>query len=600
VRLRFSVLGIVFCLAAALTACGGGGAGSAPVTSLPAVTPTPGGTGVTPSPVPTATAVPTATPVATATPASQSAPATGLLAAIAGGAFGGTTAAGATGATLVGVATGLQGSTGAAVTTAGSTSVGVNGIGGNTVRRTAGRPAIEAASEVEFQPLVSKRVVRDALPSVRRRAPGELATESARRPRALPTALGATAKLWAQNAAIGSSGGTYIQIDATLAAVTAHGSVWVDSSLTSVLTTPTTIAAIGSDFENAWASNNAHFGTDAYDATLYAPASACDAAGNVIGTTLPYPPHDLRTIVFVVNPASLGGGVGGYFDSVNFFTDSFLQCFASARAAGAHSNAAPMIYLGWFGPGGGSNPLTFTLQQDLVRGTAHEYQHLLNFVGHVVRLNGAVFEDAFIDEGLSMLAQDLALPRMFPQLSNDALDAVTRANRFLDAPQNFSLTGFSGIDNAANSTTPKYNCSGCYGASYVFQRYLYDRFGGDAYLAQVETGKSVGLAKLGTVTGQAPDVLLSDFGLTLAAGGATTDARYRITGFPFGSSLTTQLGGTVSVHTPAKVNAAPGSGLFAGPFNGGYILVAVPGAGSNVTIREKTGAFTFKAGIAQH
>ena len=595
-RLRHAFRAAVVASAVSVAACGGGGGGTAPLTSLPAVTPTPAA-GATPSPSP----VPTATPVATATPTSQAAPSIGLLAAIPGGAFGGTTTAGATGATLVGIATGLQGSSGSAVTTVGSTSVGVNGVGGNALRRSAARPPIDISDlPVEFQPSASKRVVRDALPAIRRGAPGELATGSVRRPRALPTAIGATAKLWAQNAAIGSSSGTYQQVDATLAAVTTHGYIWVDSSLTSVLGTPSTVAAIGTDYENGWASDNAHFGTDAYDATLYAPASACDANGNVVGTTQPYVAHDVRTVVFVVNPGSLGGGVGGYFDSINFFTDSFLQCFASARTAGAHSNAAQMIYLGWFGPGGGNNSLSFTLQEDLVRGAAHEYQHLVNFVGHVVRMNGAAYEDAFIDEGLAMLAQDLALPRMFPQLSNDALDAVGRANRFLDAPQNFSLTGFSGIDNAASSTTPKYNCSGCYGVSYLFQRYLYDRFGGDAYLTQVETGKSVGLAKLGTVTGQAPDVLLSDFGLTLAAGGATTDARFRIPGFAFGSALTTQFGGTVSVHTPATVNATPGSGLFAGPFNGGYILIGVPGAGSNVTIREKTGAFAFKAGIAQH
>ena len=160
-----------------------------------------------------------------------------------------------------------------------------------------------------------------------------------------------------------------------------------------------------------------------------------------------------------------------------------------------------------------------------------------------------------------MLAQDLAVPRMFPALSNDALDAVLHADEFLGAPSNFSLTGFTGIDDPATSTTPTYNCSGCYGEVYLFQRYLHDRFGGDAYLAAAESGTNVGLAHLGTITGESPGLLLSDFGLTLAASGATADARYKISGFAFGTTLSTQFSGvTQPANTAATINpGGPGS-----------------------------------------
>jgi len=250
-----------------------------------------------------------------------------LLPALTGGGFGGTTSITANGATLVGIANGLLASTGTAVTTIGQISVGVNGVGGNAVHRAVSRTRIDPRLHVEFQPLVAQRITREVLRTTRLRAPGDRTPASVRRTLALPTTVGSTAMLWAQNSAIGSSNGSYKQVAATLAAVTTHGYIWVDSSLTGVLSTPSTIASIGNDYENGWASDNAHFANDAYNAALYGPENACNANGTVIGTAQPIVPHDSHVVVFVVNPNSLGGGVGGYFDANNFFTDSVLQCF---------------------------------------------------------------------------------------------------------------------------------------------------------------------------------------------------------------------------------------------------------------------------------
>jgi hypothetical protein len=572
-------------------------------TSTPLTSPSPS---TTPTIVPTAsptavpTASPTAVPTATPTPAFAAAPTTGLLAAVPGGAFGGVTAAGSSGAMLVGVATNLRSSSGGPVTSSGIVSVGVNGVGGQSYRRASSHDVVDTAGlSIEWQPRVSQRITAEIRRTMQRNPGGGHSVESVRRTRALPTTVGATAKLWAQNAAIGSNNGTYKQVDATLAAVTAHGAIWVDSTLSSVLSSSSTIQQIGADFENGYASDSAHFGSNVYDPTTYRATNYCDANGNVTGSGLPYVASDPHTVVFVVNPQSLGGGVGGYFDSVNFIADAALQCFANARSAGLHSNDEPMIYLGWFGPGGGSSPLSYVLQEDLVRSAAHEYQHLINFVQHGIVSNGNIDEDLFINEGLSMLAQDLAVSRMYPQLRNDVADAMRHANIFLAAPQNFSLTGFSGIDGSAPAA-PAFNCSGCYGTSYMFQRYLYDRFGGDGYLAQVEIGATTGLAKIGTITGQSSDVLLSDFGLALAANGSSSDPRYRMPGFPFGQNVTSQVGTSVFARNTGTVNVLPGPGIFPAPFDGGYVFISVPAGGSTVTIREKTGMAGFKAGIAQH
>ncbi len=156
--------------------------------ATPTVTPTPGTTATPkPTPTPVVTATPTAKPTATPTPKPtatptpsptptptlQAAPAIGLLSAIAGGGFGGTTSVTSNGATLVGIANGLLASTGKAVTTIGQISVGVNGVGGNSVRRAVARPRIDTRNlHVEFQPLAGQRITREVLRTTRLRAAG--------------------------------------------------------------------------------------------------------------------------------------------------------------------------------------------------------------------------------------------------------------------------------------------------------------------------------------------------------------------------------------------------------------------------------------------
>ena len=310
-------------------------------------------------------------------------------------------------------------------------------------------------------------------------------------------------------------------------------------------------------------------------------------------------PSDAHTVVFVVNPASLGGGVGGYFDPANFLADAELQCSTAARAAGIRSNEAPMIYLGWFDQNGSA----YELQEDLVRGTAHEFQHLINFVDHALRNDDpSADEDTFINEGLSMLAQDLAVPRMFSGLDHDSLDAVRRANLWIASPQSYSLTGFSGVD--PGKSVPAFNCSGCYGGSYLFQRYLYDRLGGDAYLHQVETGTATGLDHIAAIAGESDQQLLSDFGLALAvraAGGPAGSGAYAFPGLPFGGSLPTQLGGSVAVPLLGVLNPTGlAGGTYAGPYDGGYAFLNVPGFGASVSLLDTTSSVGLSAGIAQH
>ena len=505
-----------------------------------------------------------------------------------GSAFGGVTAAGKSYANVVGIGAGRQASDGQADAARGSVTVTVSSGSTSSARRSVqSRFRRDAAAlPVDAPTGLGRATAHEILRGPRLSG---RATQTVRRPSAV---VGDVKQFWAQNAAIGQGNGTYAQYPAKLVRVTPRWQIWIDTTLTSVINDSTAVNAIGSAFDNAWGSDTTHFGSSDYTNSPYWSQSApyCNALGVQTGSgQAVITPQPL--VAFIVGPNTLGAGVGGYFDEINFFPDAEVQCYASARTAGVHSNGAPMVVMGWNTAGGAS----YEEQEDIPRGAAHEFQHLINFVQHGIVANGSD-EDAYINEGLSMLAQDLALPLMFPALSHDVDDALFHANEFLVAPEAYSLTGFSG----SSTGSPTYNCTGCYGEAFVFQRYLYDHYGGDSYLHAVESGPVTGTAHVATVTGVDATTLLRDFGIALAANGKSTDARYAWS-FPFGQDSTSQFGTSghvVSTTTP--VNTASGGGTFAGPYDGGYIFVQVPAGGSTVTIAETTGLSRFLGGIAQY
>jgi hypothetical protein len=428
----------------------------------------------------------------------------------------------------------------------------------------------------------------------------------------LPTTVGATTSFWIQAATLGSPSGPYAQLGATLAAVTAHGYIWIDDSLTALLSSSAAVGAIAADFENAYASDTAHFGGTDYSTAAagyaaYASVGACDASGNPTGASTPayIADTDPHIVVFVVNVQSLGAGVGGYFTAANFWTTGAANCTVNSSNP-VRTNTAPMIYVGYQPSLPPGYPANYELAEDLVRSTAHELQHLINFVNHVLIANGPQ-EDRWINEGLSMLAQDLAVARMYG-ISNDVDDAVTHAAHYLAAPQNYSITGFSGVDAVSQGGTGalQYNCPNCYGAEYLFQRYLYDRFGGDAYTHKVELTGTSSYANLTAATGTGVPTLLADFGVALAASntGLTSDPSYTFTGLDLESTLKDQFGGTLTLTGPhAATSVSSGANDTVGEYLGTYLYLSVSGAGTGgetITISDPAGAFGLNGAIIEH
>jgi hypothetical protein len=419
--------------------------------------------------------------------------------------------------------------------------------------------------------------------------------------------VGAQSAIWVQKGVIGGSRPS-VQIPATLLAQTAHGNIWIDNTIAASV--QGSIARIAADFENAYVSDVAHFASPDYSSN--APAlqpqyNACSSTGAKTGTTSAYitEPQDRRVNVLVVNSPALGG-LGGYFSVANYMTQAALNCLN----AGYESNEAPFIFVGWFG-GNGS---TYELQEDLVRSTAHELQHLINFVNHGILASGASspsfngYELTFVNEGLSMLAQDFALQAMYGThgVNFDADDALQRATAYLDDPGNYSLSAFTGIE--SGSATPQYNCNGgCYGVAYLFQRYLRDRFGADAYTRAMEVSGAVGAANLQAITGESLGELQDDFALAMAANTMnvqSTDKRFNFGSLNLTQHYRDQFGSTIALP-----------GVFATPVSGpsttvqaalgGFAYVAVPSIPSSgmpvqVTDQASVGGFALVGGLAQH
>ena len=538
------------------------------------------------------------------------APAVGYLAPTATGSFAGQLTSVTSGATVVGISTAELPANGSSLLSTDNLAFSLGSSVLSTGRQpTSVRPPAPAgpAGAVE-RPVHGPAEIAAITSQLHRTASGTRSPLAARRTSSLGTTVGSHTQFWVSVFAIGSTTSTDVQVGATLEAVANNGYVWVDDSLVGTTNfTPATITKLASDLDNAYVSDTTHFGTTAF--TVTAPGesggryTACDNTGTTLGpgTSVPFwvPAPDGKIVAFVINSNGLGAGVGGYFTELNYIYQSAFNCLIGTPAPGGgvytaqtipHSNEAPMLYLGW----NNKNPLDYETDEDLVRGTAHELQHLINFVNHTA-LNNVDSEESWINEGMSMLAQDFAVNRKFG-LAHDAADALFRAGQFTSAPQSFSLTAFTGID--PGKTSLAYNCSGCYGAEFLFQRYLYDRFGGDSYLHAM-LGTQTGLAALQQATGTDPHALLSDFAIALAASGSgkTSDPRFGFASLNLPTGYPDQFGRTFTVGSPATSALPSSANAYVGSFN--YYSVGASALNQNLSAKDLGAGFSLNVGVVQ-
>lgn len=114
---------------------------------------------------------------------------------------------------------------------------------------------------------------------------------------------------------------------------------------------------------------------------------------------------------------------------------------------------------------------------------AHEFQHLLNFSRKSARLGYRLAEETWLDEGLSMYAMEVAgygLPAGDYHIAKDL-------RVFQEDSSSFSLTSWAENPNGF-----------AYGQSYLFVRYLVDRYGPEI-IAEILNDNRAGVSCVGAV-----------------------------------------------------------------------------------------------------
>jgi hypothetical protein len=301
--------------------------------------------------------------------------------------------------------------------------------------------------------------------------------------------------------------GCYADRPSHLKAVGAHTYVWVDDAIdASYNLTQTDWNATATTFDGDFVRLTTAF-APAFNAGLTPYNGSnntyqqCDANGNDLDPSGHgnFPPYQVTPdlsgadphISILVTNALENTGEGGYFDVSNELSDNEINCFAHPHVP---SNNLPMFVIGTDKYGSSGTDENYWRTQDMPRSVPHEFQHYLHalnksFVPDLVTPPGGkgVGDTAFIDEGDSMLAEDLVLGAGAnpPQSS----DTQTFAFDYLFTPGNYSMTAFAGydVDPLGAGTTYGFfrSTAGNYGGAYLFARYLYDRFGGDAALHRV-------------------------------------------------------------------------------------------------------------------
>ncbi|MFN2459365.1 MAG: hypothetical protein ABR591_01535 [Candidatus Velthaea sp.] len=368
----------------------------------------------------------------------------------------------------------------------------------------------------------------------------------------------------------------FADITATLAAQGAHGNVWVDNvslQTSGEFTVPGEFQTVANNFDTYYAGESATFGS-AFTSQNIDFTPQCDANGNKL-TTPDEVVDSMGTtgdtaggrIDIVVTDLLSSLGEGGFFFSGNYFPQAALNCQPAPHQI---SNETPIVVItGNNYPTGPNLPKfneSYWLNTDVPRSLSHELQHLLHFVNKVLKpviANGTPVQDEpFIDEGCSMLAEDLFA-------NGVALDTPRFSYSFLLEPNLFALTSFTGFqpNPTSTATNPPYgfftNTAGSYGLSYLFMRYLYDRFGGNDALARLYASHTVHVGPiLAAANNETFEQLYAEFALAVSSQtsgtAVTSDPRFR-----FGPEIT--LRGPVDVPSRRSAPFGVRHLVFGGP-----------------------------------
>jgi len=388
---------------------------------------------------------------------------------------------------------------------------------------------------------------------------------------------------------IGNSGGCtsgssssftcFATITATLKAVGAHGNIWVDNVS---LNTPGEFTNVPAEFVTIAQQFDSYYNTET---VAFAPAfypglapvifsngkqgkTQCDINGNDLGSGN-YKPTNLSgsngtSIDVVITDALAGTGEGGYYYSGDELPQELFNCDPPSPNRSVSNNTSMFVITSNNYPVVGTAPQfneSYWLNTDVPRSMSHELQHLLHAHWKAFKpaISGgsAIFDDTFVDEGMSMLAEDLAADGVH-------IDTPRFSFSFLLEPSLFSLTSFTGFQPNPTSTgnNPPYgwysNTAGSYGQAYLFQRYLYDRFGAGE-ITSIYNSTASSVTAVSAAAGESFPQLYREFAAAIAAQSTTAAAA------PYAFSSAIVLRGNVDV--PSRRTGAQSTRhlVFGGP-----------------------------------
>src|SRR5437667_4018022 len=132
----------------------------------------------------------------------------------------------------------------------------------------------------------------------------------------------------------------------------------------------------------------------------------------------------------------------------------------------------------------------------------HEFQHMINFAQHTLIQHGSVAEEGWLDEGLSLYAEELTA-RRYLQAGDTASFSRLAINDVADAYQYLSATGASPLLIEFDQGTLAER-----GASWLFARYLVDQYG-PALPGKLDQSTLAGAANVAAQTRHAFDTTVT-------------------------------------------------------------------------------------------
>lgn len=204
-----------------------------------------------------------------------------------------------------------------------------------------------------------------------------------------------------------------------------------------------------------------------------------------------------------LTPSDSDGVVGGYFWSADLFPKT--SCLAS--------NEREMFYILAPDPDGeiNENERTVEYVERVTASTiAHELQHLINASRRLYVNDALVWEDSWLNEGLSHIAEELVY---YDQSGNQPgqnidISRLRSSQQQVDAANLFALGNILRLDNYLQSTEiegpfQEDDDLATRGAAWQFLRYALDRQGGDDHtlLSQLVNSRTSGLENLEQVMG---------------------------------------------------------------------------------------------------